>query len=1330
MTIANQIFTQNGVVPLGPDGCGVLAADPAAPNGVAFDAIVTLRVRGGETDRYATIDFPVADYSAWPQLHVAWVFIGDAGITRRAVSPKIIVPATGQITLDGGEEAVFGRAAFLGIVGYELYPSDADGRMGFSDGRHAVTGTGDPSTPPAETIVPGAPPSFTSGLVAEEAFTISAGGPILSAPPDLVVTVTFDQADDTDETNLVVGVTVTDLTAPAGAAGKYLRIVRAISAESTGYTYTDRSQWAFVAAAAEDVSIASAPAFLSAPTEGYLPAYAEGTVSNGPADSVTHTLWEVDEAEGGTPTEVTLSDDKFPTAGMKGFAFVRMTVDDSSLAAPLIADSPRVAVIHLPRFTSIPVLSELTESAAFTRTPAETEYVTGSTSIVVSYEDADDDSGTGNDELVVPGGVMPAAVNAYVEVTETMTDPLLTGAGITSRTAKSGWVACADAEAAVPPTPVPTFGATVIAYEGTSVYGRPVVDAFSDAETGDIYEWTTSALDPIPADQIERMEFSGGKWRTQMNDAGKRVNPNSQTPSTRTDYSVFRHTGTGPYVLAEPRGENIRFRRARELSEGVYGPWSIWNGPHTCPVITSGSSSDDWPKPWIPMTYRSPEAKAAAQLDGPGLQVLRSFAVSKARPGLILAGMDQNFQWESLDGGETMGTPAWNGQTAGRQGLSVWIDPDDADRQIVAYCGPPGTFTESGLFRTLDAGHSCTKVLALPGMRGTNTLRHNMQLLCHKPGGSASTRAIFMMAGIGGASGDNAVQSIQLYRSINGGATWQTRGPAQSVATYGNGSYWDYEIAFRPSGDLLLRCGPKGLWWSDDDGLTWTKATGLPAGAIHHMQIASNGTVFAGTNSGLYRATNGKAYTAVPNFGTTACRYFGLSPEDDNYLVAAKVNSPNPVYTTNALATTPTWTQGVAHPRLGQAYSTAHALGSADHGGVVGLYGDKRRFFFMTQQHLAVTVDNGANVRHGGFLYCGQHTRGDIGFHPTDWRIMVAAQQDTVSMATVDGGLAWSSDQITNPDSGAGLQIANAVGWNQYLSGAGAMVHSSRRTFFSAGRASGNRCIVGEEVSAQGVIGAAHVYTAQVSSLSDNARIDPNSANRGYIGRFRSTNLNAGSLSGVTWTQMAYHFVTLTGFGGSTVIYGTNTSGQVIYRSEDFGATWTAWRTCQRSFRPEDSRPQFFACPNHAARVYAVSGAGYLTRIVGTSNPTETTIFDARNYVAGYPDYRVYSFAVDPFNPNLGYLTLYMWGCGNVYRCTNLTTTTGAAGDWECIAQTTEDGCPHVDLEVRVHPLTSDVIVSGSHGSHVHKPPDGHRATYGIANSLWDTINAYFKTVQ
>ena len=442
-------------------------------------------------------------------------------------------------------------------------------------------------------------------------------------------------------------------------------------------------------------------------------------------------------------------------------------------------------------------------------------------------------------------------------------------------------------------------------------------------------------------------------------------------------------------------------------------------------------------------------------------------------------------------------------------------------------------------------------------------------------------------------------------------------------------------------------------------------------------------------------------------------------------MVAAKVGTIHPFYSTNGGNT---WTQGTSHPRLGQD-ANAHTVGNKDHYGIVPKQGDREVWFFHLGQHYGVSTDHGQNIYAAGTLFDGSHTRGSMGFHPSNWLNMCMAQQDRATMTTQTGGDYWLEDDIGNPNTGKGLAIATAANYDTYISGAGAFIHGSGRIVTHQGRASGQRvAIVMDQTN--GGLGGVYV-TSAVSGLSDQAELDPNSANRGFGGKYRITSLDAASPSGVVFTEMARHFVGLTGYGGSTVIYGVdNTNDRNIYRSDSAtpGASWSLWKTTSQSFRPSDKRPAFAVCPHHAARVYAVSGDGYLVRIVGTSNPAETTIFDARAYLpAGHPAYQCNSVAVDPFDENLGYVSLYMWGVPCVFRTRNLT---AANPTWESIATGDGDGLPHLDLELNIHPLTSDLLACGSHGTYVCKPPSGHQATYGLANSLWDRIAAYMAIAQ
>ena len=166
-----------------------------------------------------------------------------------------------------------------------------------------------------------------------------------------------------------------------------------------------------------------------------------------------------------------------------------------------------------------------------------------------------------------------------------------------------------------------------------------------------------------------------------------------------------------------------------------------------------------------------------------------------------------------------------------------------------------------------------------------------------------------------------------------------------------------------------------------------------------------------------------------------------------------------------------------------------------------------------------------------------------------------------------------------------------------------------------------------------------------------------------------------------------------------------------VFRSTNLGTGWSLWHTASANFRPIDNSAVLAVCPHHPARVYAASGAGKVVRIEGVWSPNETLIFDARDYLGtGLPKYAVKSIAVDPFDQDLLYVSLSMWGVPNVFRSAN-----GGSTSEDISA-----GVPRVDGVLFVHPLTSDLFFGSSHGSHVLAPPAGHRTTYSIANSVYD----------
>jgi PKD repeat protein len=822
-------------------------------------------------------------------------------------------------------------------------------------------------------------------------------------------------------------------------------------------------------------------------------------------------------------------------------------------------------------------------------------------------------------------------------------------------------------------------------------------------EVVDAVEWTTGK-DPVPEAQYEVAAWTGDGYQLYMRDPAR----NLPGAVPRVDYSVWK--------AGEARRDALRLRWRRTAQ----GPWSAPSAPVSVPVPATNQ--------WLPLVARNRMQFEAGQIGGPGMQFLRDFATSPADPDLLLCPMDQNFPWASKDFGRTFFTPDWNGLWVGRSGVSAWIDPTDANRQLLMYSAGSQSFDTdfdaySGLYLSTDGGKTAVHVLSLPLLTGTTSARHNMRLIAHAPGGTPATRTIYAMQ-VSHGDGDPNAATIQLWRSAQGGAvgSWSKVGVALAASTYAGGKNGIWGIAAAPNGDLYI-WGETGAWRSPagaDVGMSWTKLATLPAGkSVHFMDVAHGGGVIWACveASGLYKATDGATFAKNSALGTVDTRTLAISPADRNYMVIQIVGQQAPSWSHDGGAS---WTQGTTNPAIGQEDNFSHGLGSSDHYGLVAKINDRMTFFAHRSQHMGISKDGGVTFDWTGRFYDGSHTH-DIGFHPTDWRTFAQAQQDRGLVLTQTGGDYWLNDQIGGPKDQPGMPgnlIITAIDNDQHISGAGTIIHASGRVATLQGNSNGNRVLCLIQARNGDPLGDTLVRTDCVSNLSDYASLDPHDGNSAFMGKFRLDNLNAVAMTGVLCTEIPYHFVGVTGAGGSTVIYGVikDKTDKLIYRSTDRGASWTPWRTAAASFRPVDVSPVVAVCPHHSARVYAASGAGKVVRIEGISAPTETLVFDARSYLgAGLPKYAVNSIAVDPFNQDLLYVSLFMWGVPNVFRSTDRGAT------WEDVSGTV----PSLDGVLFIHPLTSDVVFGSSHGSWVLPPPAGHRQAYGITGSVYDRVRAF-----
>ena len=818
----------------------------------------------------------------------------------------------------------------------------------------------------------------------------------------------------------------------------------------------------------------------------------------------------------------------------------------------------------------------------------------------------------------------------------------------------------------------------------------------------------------LAGETVHAIEWTTGAWATGKDadaryEAVTRTGPDSYRLLMRDP--APNPPGATPGI--DRGGLPLRFRWRRTAE----GPWSAPSQTFPVPAPAAG---------WLPLVARNKAEFEAGEVGGPGLQFLRDFATTPADPDLILAPMDQNFPWASDDFGKSFHTPAWKGLWAGRSGLSAWIDPEDPDRQLLMYTigGLAGNRNASaaaralsGVYRSLDGGESCEQVLSLPWQFGTQTMRHNFHLLASAPGGTPATRTIYCLQ-VAGSSRSTDLATIQLWRSTDGGANWSPLGGALAPATYARGESGPWGIAVAPNGDLY-QWGGMGAWHSPagpEIGTAWSRLDTLPAGKpVHQMDAsAGEGVVWAIVGDhGLYLAIDGVGFAKNAALGTKDPRTFGISPADRNIIVVQCVGQEAPSWSHDGGAT---WAEGTTRMALGQEDNFSHRFGSRDHYGLLPKLDDRDTWLAWRNQHLGISRDGGRSWDWTGAFYDGTHTRA-IGFHPGDWKTFAQAQQDRALVLTQTAGDYWLSDHIDKGNT-YGVQVTTAIANDQHISGSGTVIHASGRIVTLQGHAGGNRVPVIIQAANGHPLGNTLVKGDYVSNLSDYASLDPHDGDSAFMGKYRLEALNAPAMVDVIFTAMTHHFVGASGAGGATTIYGADKkrADKTLYRSTDRGASWTAWHVAAGSFRPVDASPVLAVCPHHPARVYAVSGAGKMVRIEGIAAPEETLVFDARTALgAGLPDYAVNSIAVDPFDEDLLYVSLHMWGVPNVFRSTDRGTT------WEDVSR----GVPPLDGVLFVHPLTSDVIFGSSHGSHVLPPPEGHRQAYGITGSVYDRVRAF-----
>ena len=374
---------------------------------------------------------------------------------------------------------------------------------------------------------------------------------------------------------------------------------------------------------------------------------------------------------------------------------------------------------------------------------------------------------------------------------------------------------------------------------------------------------------------------------------------------------------------------------------------------------------------------------------------------------------------------------------------------------------------------------------------------------------------------------------------------------------------------------------------------------------------------------------------------------------------------------------------------------------------------DQMRAIMFRQQHFGISSDGGRTTVWASNNFDWLRANG-FASHPTDWRRMAFGLQDRGAMYTKT---AWRIGLEDDAADATKSYLKNTVGLTPQFACAAIVLSPYDDDCAVCGM--GNEFKHAPVLLKPATSGTRFWQSSVLDDRNSHCRVgatDPTELTRAYLGEFRVTFNGGGSVSLMfTGRDFCGLHGAITSGTGAGRIYGTDESGQKIYRNDNNGASgsWVLHHTAVRDFRPIDGRARICVDPSVPGRMYWPSSNGRVYRLDGT---TETEVFNLLDHVSGIPRPEIDTVAIDYFDPQIVYVSCAIYGKPVLYRTTDGGTT------WAAIA-----GIPQRAGHVWVHPLTSDAIWSSLSGNRVIPPPDGHRAAHGITGSVYDETKAFLE---
>jgi len=156
---------------------------------------------------------------------------------------------------------------------------------------------------------------------------------------------------------------------------------------------------------------------------------------------------------------------------------------------------------------------------------------------------------------------------------------------------------------------------------------------------------------------------------------------------------------------------------------------------------------------------------------------------------------------------------------------------------IATFSGTPGLayipIEGAGVYKTTDYGATWTEA-------DTGITDKRVRQVAYKPGSTS----VLYAATDGGAG---------FFRSTDGGATWQ-------ASNTGLNSHFVKNLRVAGTAGTVYASTSCGLYWSGDDGVNWTRYSGIPCTTVHNVRTSGDGVnIRVATAQGVYLSSDSGA---------------------------------------------------------------------------------------------------------------------------------------------------------------------------------------------------------------------------------------------------------------------------------------------------------------------------------------------------------------------------------------------------------------------------------------------------------------------------------------